>query len=137
MENGPNRAAFWVNFIKERGEYPAPAVLQGQLAHAIFEEFCLCGCNSFGVRVQTSEGLQPLVPPKDEVLPGRHGAIFEADFRLVDGKTIEIIIFADDEGNLDYVEVDCNANSEPVPQEIIALDRPFHIRASASLIKDA
>ena len=77
------------------------------------------------------------MPPKGEVLPGGHGAIFEADFRLADGKTIEIIIFATDEGNLDFIEVDCNANSEPVPQEVVAPDPPFQIHASASLIMDA
>ncbi len=76
------------------------------------------------------------MPPKGEVLPRRHGAIFEADFRLADGKTIEIIIFANDEGNLDYIEVDCNANSEPVPKEVAAPDRPFHIQASTSLNMD-
>jgi hypothetical protein len=137
MENSPLRAAFWVNFITEQCDYPAPHILRDQLAHATFEEFCPCGCNSFRVRVQRSHRLRPLVPPKDQVLPGRTRAIFEADFRCEDGKTIEIIMFADDEGNLSYVEVDCNANSEPVPQEVIASDRPFHIRASESLNTDA
>ena len=53
MENGPNRAAFWVNFITEQCEYPAPTLLRDQLVHATFEEFCPCGCNSFEVRVQS------------------------------------------------------------------------------------
>ena len=136
--NGPNRAAFWVNFITERCEYPAPALLREQLLHTTFEEFCPCGCNSFSVRVENKERLRPLVPPQDNVPTGRRRyAIFEANFRLEDGKTIEIVIFADDEGNLDYVEVDCNANSEAVPQEVIVPDRPFHVRASDSLNKDA
>lgn len=135
MENGSDRAAFWADFILTRCEYPAPALLREQLARATFAEFCPCGCNSFGVR--TGGGTRPLIPPHDEVLPGRHGAIFEADFRLADGKTIEIIIFANDEGNLDYIEVDCNANSEPVPHEVVAPDRPFHVRASANLKMDA
>lgn len=137
MENGPNRAAFWVNFITERCEYPAPVLLEEQLMYATFEEFCPCGCNSFGVRVQNRDRLRPLTLPRNKVLTGGHYAIFEADFRLEDGKTIEIIIFADDEGILDYVEVDCNANSEAVPQEVIVPDRPFHIRASDCLIKVA
>lgn len=135
MENGPGRAAFWADFILTRCEYPAPALLREQLARATFAEFCPCGCNSFGV--QNSEGARPLVPTRDEVLSGRHGTIFEADFRLADGRTIEIIIFANNEGNLDYIEVDCNANSEPVPQEIVAPDRPFHVHASDSLNMDA
>jgi hypothetical protein len=135
VENGPNRAAFWADFILMRCEYPAPALIRQQLVHATFAEFCSCGCNSFGV--QNSEGARPLMPPRDEVRPGRHGAIFEAEFRLVDGRTIEIIIFANDQGNLDYIEVDCNANSEPVPQEIDAPNRPFHVWASDSLNMDA
>lgn len=136
MENGPERAAFWVNFIADRCEYPAPVLLRDQLVHATFEDFCPCGCNSFGVRVEHSSGLRPLVPPKDEVRPGRNGVIFEADFRLSDGKAIEIVIFADDEGHLSYIEVDCNANNEAVPQEITAQERPFHVHASASLNAD-
>ena len=135
MENNPDRAAFWADFILTRCEYPAPTLLRGQLADATFAEFCSCGCNSFGV--QNSEGARPLTPPLNEVRFGRHGAIFEAEFRLVDGKTIEIVLFTNDEGNLDYIEVDCDANSEPVPQEIVALDRPFHVRASDSLNMDA
>ncbi|WP_425228259.1 hypothetical protein [Sphingomonas sp.] len=135
MENGPTRAAFWADFILKRCEYPAPDLLREHLAHATFAEFCRCECNSFGVR--NGGETRSLVPPRDEVLPGRHAAIFEADIRLADSKTIEIIIFANDEGNLDYIEVDCCANSEAVPDEVIAPDRPFHVRASNSLNMDA
>jgi hypothetical protein len=134
VENGPDRAAFWADFILTRCEYPAPALLREQLARATFAEFCPCGCNSFGV--QNSEGARPLMPPRDEVLSGRHGAIFEVEFRLANSNSIEIILFANDEGNLDYIEVDCNANSEPVPQEIVALGRPLHGHTSDSLYMD-
>lgn len=50
-------------------------------------------------------------------------------------KSIEIILFAGDSGNLEYVEIDCCANAYPVPEVVELMETPYHINISASLIK--
>jgi hypothetical protein len=52
-------------------------------------------------------------------------AFHTADFKLADGRTLEIVLFADGSGNLVYVEVDCCANSYPVPDRISSEAKPF------------
>lgn len=127
MLNGPARAEFWKEFVVSRCGYPAPERLRGQLADAEYSEFCDCGCNSFAVKV--AQGAQPLVRSG-----GGYGSIYTADFKLSDQRTLEIILFADDAGNLAYVEVDCCANSEPVPDAIDAADEPFHTSGAHGLL---
>ena len=53
---------------------------------------------------------------------------------LKDEQTLEIILFAGENGNLAYVEVNCCANSYPVPNLIEPQEKPFHARASESLL---
>ena len=127
MSNGPARAEYWRTFLLARSRYPAPVRLRAQLAGAEFSEFCDCGCNSFAVKAPT--GAAPLVASG-----GRYGAIYTEDFRLKDGCTLEIILFADETGNLVFVEVDCCANSYPVPQNIEADEQPFQTWASTQLL---
>jgi hypothetical protein len=134
MENGPTRAAFWKRFISDKCGYPAPALLRNQFEHAEFSDFCECGCNSFGIRVDPAH-VKPLLPPAAEPRKG-HAAIFTADFRMPDEKTLEIIIFADDHGHLDYVEVDCCGNSYPVPDEVAVEEPAFHTWAAESLFRE-
>lgn len=126
MPNDPARAEFWKEFILTRSGYPSPDRLRAQLSVAEFSEFCDCGCNSFAVK--SSSGATPLVSP------GRYGPIYEADFLLNDEKSLELILFADEHGNLVYVEVDCCSNSCPVPDLIEAQGSPFRTRASKGLL---
>ena len=49
-------------------------------------------------------------------------------------RTLEIILFANSDGDLDYVEVDCCANSYPVPDMIEADVQPFHTWSSERLL---
>jgi hypothetical protein len=65
---------------------------------------------------------------------GRYGSIYEADFKLADELILEIVLFADESGNLAYVEIDCCANSCAVPDLIEAHDQPFRTNASAKLL---
>jgi hypothetical protein len=81
--------------------------------------------------------VKPLLPPEEDAISGAHGAVFHADFRMNDEKTLEKIIFADDQGQLVYVEVDCCANSIPVPEEIAVEEPPYHIWATTSLFREA
>jgi hypothetical protein len=126
MLNGPARAEFWKDFLVSRCGYPAPERLRAQLSEAEFSEFCDCGCNSFAVKA--AAGVQPLVRPG-----GGYGSIYEADFKLSDGRTLEVILFSDETGNLVYVEIDCCANSYPIPDVIDAPDEPF-TRAANGLL---
>jgi hypothetical protein len=134
MENGPERAEFWKAFIADKVGYPSPTRLREQFDNAEFTDFCECGCNSFGVKIAAESAARPLLPPTSKHIPGGHWSIYEADFRLADDKTLEIIIFADRNGNLAYVEVDCCANAYPVPSVIEVNDPPFHTRAADDLL---
>lgn len=134
MENGPARAEFWKGFILDRCQYPSPDLLRDQLDHAEFTEFCECGCNSFSVRVDPVK-VRPLLPPKPEPRSKGHAAIYEAEFKLADGKTLEIIIFANDHGHLVGVDVDCCGNSYPVPDNVAVDEPPIHTRAAKSLFR--
>ena len=129
MANDLARAEFWQSFVSSRCNYPSPNRLRAQLAKAEFSDFCECGCNSFAVNA--SQGAAPLVTPDGGV---RRRAIFTADFKLADERTLEIILFANGAGNLDYIEVDCCANSYPVPDLIEAEARPFRIWATDKLL---
>jgi hypothetical protein len=124
--NGPQRAEFWREFVLERCGYPAADRLRAQFAGAEYADFCACGCNSFAVKGRGEA--PPLVPPG-----GSYGAIFMADFRLADERTLEIILFADERGDLVFVEVNCCSNSYPVP-EIVDADGPFDTRTSPLLL---
>jgi len=115
------------HFIGGLSDLTVP-VAQFEAAELI--EFCECGCNSF--KVQTRTGANP--PPIAR--PGGYGAVFEADFRMAnEDKSVEIILFAGDSGNLEYVEIDCCANAYPVPETVELMETPYHINTSVSLIK--
>jgi len=129
MANGPARAEFWKEFVANRCEYPAADRLRAQLADAEFYDFCECGCNSFAVKA--NKDAPPLVTPHGG--PG-HGAIYTADFKMPGDRTLEIILFADPNGNLDYIEVDCCANSYPIPDLVEVDERPFNTSALTRLL---
>lgn len=50
-------------------------------------------------------------------------------------KSLEIILFAGDSGNLEYVEIDYCANAYPVPEIVELMETPYHINIGASLIR--
>jgi len=129
MANGPERAKFWINFIQRNCLFPFPEKLAAQLAVVKFTEFCECGCNSFKVLIAQESAVAPVV-----ALDHPRGAIFDCAFRLKDSeKTLELVLFADQHGNLDYVEIDCCANTFPVPEVVEICEPPFHIYASPAL----
>lgn len=127
MANDLAKADYWRDFILSRCRYPDIDKLRAQFANAILVDFCQCGCNGFAV-VHPADSL-----PQPIATPGGGGAVFEVDFYLSDGKTLELI-FVDDTGRLNFVEVDCCGNSIPVP-DIIEVDaEPFHIHMSKALL---
>lgn len=139
MGNGEERAEFWRDFILENAQYPAPSRLRMQFEGAEFFSFCQCGCNTFRIKPSDS-ATNPLIGPMqvpEGASPAHYRAsIYEADFKLLNSKTLEIIIFADRNGNLAEVEVDCCANSYPVPEKIEIAGPPFHTRAADGLFAD-
>jgi hypothetical protein len=136
MENGPARAEFWKSFVLDKCQYPSPNLLRDQFSHAEFTDFCRCGCNSFGMRVESAKA-KPLLPPRHDKRSGGHAAIYTAEFRLPDEKTLEIIIFADDDGYLAGVDVDYCGNSYPVPDDVTVEEPPFHTWAAKSLFRES
>lgn len=127
MPNGPDQAAYWRDFILTRCGYPNPARLAQQFEGAEFGEYCACGCNSFSVQVQV--GTPPLAHK------AKHGGVvFSADFAMRTVGQLEILLSINATGNLDRVDVMCNANSCPVPDAALASPQPFHVYASRNLI---
>lgn len=125
MVNNQQRAEFWKEFICTKCQFPAPERLRTQFAHAELSEFCDCGCNSFKVTVREDAGVEPIATD------GKYGTVFEASFRLAENNwSLEIFLFADDAGNLAYVEVNCCANSYPIPDVVSVKGPPYHVHAN-------
>ncbi|MFT3897870.1 MAG: hypothetical protein QM719_09270 [Thermomonas sp.] len=127
VENDPERARYWVNFVLERCEFPNNELLRLQFDEAELGDFCNCGCNSFAVK--TREGVALLSSG------GSFGAIFDAWFPLEgEPNSLEIILFTGETGRLEYVEVDCCGNSFPVPDDIRLAGSVQHGHVSGTLI---
>lgn len=135
MANDPTRAAFWKHFLLEKCAYPAPALLRRQLDHAELSEDCACGCNSYKVRIDPAHA-EPLLPPEAEPRGTGRIFVFEANFRMPDDLSLEVMIFANDRGHLDYVEVDCCFNSYPVPDAVVVEEPPYHWWAAETLFRE-
>ena len=127
--NGPARARFWQDFLLSRSGYPATDRLAEQLSGAEAYDFCACGCNSF--RVRANAAARPLTTAVN--MQG-DAAIYEVDYLLEDGRSLEIIMFTDGLGNLAFVEIDCCGNSEPVPDRVELATQPYHRRISDSVL---
>ena len=128
MANDLAKAEWWRDFILARCPYPAIGRLIDQFARATPCDFCPCGCNSFGLSHHADSLPEPIAER------GGYGAVFESDFLLSDGKTLEIILFADNSGCLTFVEIDCCGNSFPVPDIIEVDEPPFHVHSSKKLL---
>ncbi len=127
--NSSATAAFWIEFLLKECQFPNPAALRKHLENAEFSEFCECGCNSF--KVKTASGSEPIADP------GKYGMVFEANFYLKEeGKTLEVALFTGESGCVEYVEVDCCANSYPVPEVIEVKGAPYHVNASGALLSN-
>jgi hypothetical protein len=122
------RLKFWIEFIVHNSGFPLPDRLAAQFEAASFSKFCDCGCNSFEVTVVRANKTTPIAKPNDH-----SEAVFSSSFFLEpSGKSLELILFANETGDLSYVEIDCNANSEPVPKSI-QVSKPYHVHASPGL----
>jgi hypothetical protein len=127
--NNQHSAKIWVEFICGKAGFSNPSKLREQFDSASFSEFCDCGCNSFKVSVDKTTGVKPISEP------GEYGAFFESDFyekgdNQDPPRTLEFVLFSDEEGYLSYVEIDYCANTFPVPESVEVESEPFHIRES-------
>ena len=123
------RLEFWKTFLVNQSGFPFPERLAKQLSVASVTEFCDCGCNSFGTFVPPEASAPALCAPMAHA-----ASIFQSYFRLhPSGKSLEIVIHADELGNLSYVNIDCNANSEPVPEQIQVTGSAYHVSSSQGL----
>lgn len=113
-----------------RSQYPAPMRLAAQFEAAAITRLCDCGCNSFDVAIECAEGLLPLAAS------GAGGMFFEADFALADGRQIALLLFCDAKGDLAGVDVQCQGNTEPVPDSPELEDLPLHVYSSDLLLPD-
>lgn len=122
MANDHDNALFWADFAVRRSGFADRELLAEHFRRAKFSWFCPCGCASFEVELTDCQGLQPLVEP----VPGRtsgHYAIHYSDYRLDDRRQLSLTLFSDHLGMLQGLDVDINANSEPVPEpaEVVRL----------------
>jgi hypothetical protein len=133
MTNTLERAQFWGEFICTRCQFPEPEKLRAQFLCATLSEFCPCGCNSFAVTIPEGMPVAPIATP----VTGMKGVrmVFEADFTVGNEMaTLEILLFADGDGNLRFIEIDYCANAYPVPN-VIEVQEPFHVYASERLLR--
>lgn len=130
MRNCPSHIEHWTRTLLNRSNYPAPKRLAAQFEAATITRLCECGCNSFDVEIEGAGGLPPLAAR------GVGGMFFEAVFALSDGRQIELLLFCDGKGNLASVDVQCQGNTEPVPDSPEIGSEPFHVYSSDKLLAD-
>ena len=109
---------------------PGPNRLAAQFDAAVITRICACGCNSFDTAISTTPTLLPIATP------GTGGVVFEAHFRLDDGRSLELFLYCDGAGNLAELAVECEGNSDPVPHDPIFDHVPTHISSSPTLLPD-
>ena len=134
MRNDLNRAAYWIAFTLERCQFPNRDALAAQFANAEIGELCQCGCNSFALSIAAPDGV-----PRISTSGHGYGLVFEADFRDLsepdESRSLEILLFADDSGHLNYVEIDYCGNGLPIPERMNLESAPYHLFQGDTLIR--
>jgi hypothetical protein len=121
--NDADKAAQWTKFLAARGDVPASALLLEHFNAGTITRICYCGCNSYDLKVRKESGLRPLIPASQ-----RGGCVFSMQFNLSNRPgTVEIDVFVDPDGYLAGIDVACNANSEPVPENPQLVEPPYHV----------
>ena len=130
MSNSGARAKQWTEFLAHRHEFPAGQALLAQFAAGHIESLCACGCNSYVFAPASHAALPRLA------LPGLYsGSVFELLFRAgAENVTVEFMLFANAEGNLAGMDVHYCGNSYPMPEAVVFLEPPIHVRVSESVV---
>ena len=119
MPEDSEKARFWADFLVEHADCPEALILRQHLDGATFHTFCPCGCCSFQIAVADRNTLPPLILPNPTLREG-HCAFFTVERTLSDGRNLGLDAFCDAEGILWGIDVDINANTEPVPDPVEA-----------------
>ena len=125
--NSGETARRWTEFLASRKEIPRGERLLQHFNAGTITRICDCGCNSYDIKVPRDAEIAPLLPPR-----GRGGCVFSMAFNLSNRPgSVELDVFVDAEGYLAGVDVSCNANSEPVPDEALLVEPPYHVHGAA------
>jgi hypothetical protein len=131
MDSFPPHLVRWAKLLLGVRGLPGPKRLAAQFDAAIITHICTCGCNSFDTEVRTTPDLLPIAIPG----PGG-GVVFEADFTLEDGRSLELLLYCDGAGNLAELAVECEGNCDPVPDDPVYDPVPTRISSSPSILAD-
>ena len=130
MANTAAHARKWTEFVAGRAEFPAGRALLAQFEAGRIESLCTCGCHSY---VFTPASLTAL--PSIASSSGTYGSVFELLFRAGPGNaTVEFLLSANAEGNLAGMDVHFCGNSSPMPEAVVFLEPPIHVRLSDSVV---
>lgn len=123
MNNSPETAKTWVEFIAAREEFSCGEKLRAQFSKATLTHFCECGCQSFNAEVSDSSQAEPIAPPSE-----RGGLAFMLEFKTSNPEgSLEFIVYADKSGNFDGMDVHFNGNSDPAPEAFEIEEPPYHV----------
>jgi hypothetical protein len=114
-------ARHWTEFLAGRPEIVGHEHLLRHFLAGKITRLCDCGCSSYDLKVPGDSGLTPLLPGD-----GRSGCAFSMAFHLLDhAGTVEFDVFLDAAGFLAGIDVACNANSAPLPDNPRLIEPPF------------
>ena len=130
MSNSVAQARRWTEFLARRLEFPAGEALIAQFEAGQIERLCDCGCNSY-IFSPSADPAIPLLAHAD----GKYGSVFEVLFRAgADNATVEFLVFANGNGALAGLDVHYCGNAYPMPEAVVFLEPPIHVRTSPSVV---
>lgn len=115
MTNSLQHATGWLGFLLEQ-DLPFGEALRSQIAVGRVGELCNCGCQGFAFEVA----------PDSRALPLQQGAgvFYELAFTSNFPEEIDILLFTDEHGYLDWIDVTYGAcNVEPMPEGIVPMEK--------------
>lgn len=132
--NTEQSAKKWMEFLVARPEFPAPQSLLTAWNSGAITRLCDCSehCQSFSFHVSDGNRVVPLW-----TAGGSGGAVFTIDFRITTlesepaDRTLELVVFVDERGHFDGIDVMCSCNTLPVPEQFVVHEPP--IRVSGAL----
>jgi hypothetical protein len=111
MANSQKLATDWLRFLLTQ-DLPFGEALRSQVAVGKVGEVCNCGCQGFAFEVPTQAHARPLQEGA--------GVFYEVVFASNYPEQIDILLFTDERGNLNWIDITYGAcNIEPMPEGII------------------
>jgi hypothetical protein len=127
--NSAEVARRWTSFLASRHEISNSEFLLDHFDRGVITRLCACGCNSYDLVVRPDTDSTTLLPARN-----RGGCVLSIAFHLRDRPgSIELDVFVDELGYLAGIDVSCNGNSEPVPEDPQMSDQPYHVNGPLAL----